>query len=265
MSGLAHRAPEGVRDVRGAHFALGLCCPCGQARLEDEAGLSMSPDAAVALVMDGRLDNRELLTALLRQHRFELWSHSDGALALAAYMKFGEDFLTKLDGDFAIVIWDGRTRNAILAVTVLALNRCFIMSTATAELCIRGKAILTLSWVRTRFNACTALRMMSGREPGVVRDALVGNRAGSGAEWLGFSAQQKRAGCYWDPAALAPGPRRSAKDHVSSTARFSRMPSAVSRAAIIRLPWKRAADSIPRRSPQSCMTSFVRADCRAPA
>jgi asparagine synthase (glutamine-hydrolysing) len=165
--------------------------------------------------MDGRLDNREALIALLLQHRSELRSRSDGALALAAYMEFGEDFPAKLDGDFAIVIWDGRARTAVLARDRFGVKPLFhhvdgnILSFASEV-----KPILRLPWVTTRFNACTALRMMSGEGQASSETLWSGIERVPVRSWLSLSLHQKRAGCYWDPAALPPAPRRSAKDHI---------------------------------------------------
>src|SRR5262245_2281385 len=65
------------------------------------------------LAWDGRLDNREEMISLLLQ---ELnGDRTDVAIAMAAYLKFGVDFLPRLIGDFALVLWDPRTRTLLLA------------------------------------------------------------------------------------------------------------------------------------------------------
>jgi asparagine synthase (glutamine-hydrolysing) len=65
------------------------------------------------LTWDGRLDNREEMISLLRQ---ELnGDRTDVAIAMAAYLKFGSDFLPRLIGDFALALWDPRTRTLLLA------------------------------------------------------------------------------------------------------------------------------------------------------
>lgn len=65
------------------------------------------------LAWDGRLDNREEMIPLLRQ---ELnGDQTDVAIAMAAYLKFGIDFQPRLIGDFALALWDPRTRTLLLA------------------------------------------------------------------------------------------------------------------------------------------------------
>ena len=63
------------------------------------------------LVMDGRLDNRdELLHALGLPA-----AASDGACALAAYETWGDAFPERLNGDFAIAVFDEPRRRLLLA------------------------------------------------------------------------------------------------------------------------------------------------------
>jgi asparagine synthase (glutamine-hydrolysing) len=65
------------------------------------------------LAWDGRLDNREEMISLLRQ---ELnGDQTDVAIAMAAYLKLGIDFLPRLIGDFALALWEPRTQTLLLA------------------------------------------------------------------------------------------------------------------------------------------------------
>jgi asparagine synthase (glutamine-hydrolysing) len=65
------------------------------------------------LTWDGRLDNREEMISLLLQ---ELnGDRTDVAIAMAAYLKLGIDFLPRLIGDFALALWEPRTRTLLLA------------------------------------------------------------------------------------------------------------------------------------------------------
>jgi asparagine synthase (glutamine-hydrolysing) len=65
------------------------------------------------LAWDGRLDNREELISLLR-HKLD-GTQTDVVIAMAAYLKFGMDFLPRLIGDFALALWDAHTRTLLLA------------------------------------------------------------------------------------------------------------------------------------------------------
>ena len=65
------------------------------------------------LAWDGRLDNREELIALLRDElRID---QSDSSIVLQAYDKWGRSFLEHIIGDFALSLWDPRSRTLLLA------------------------------------------------------------------------------------------------------------------------------------------------------
>ncbi len=65
------------------------------------------------LVWDGRLDNRdELIAALDPRARRD---RTDPEIVLDAYVRWGEGFLSRILGDFALAIWDGRARRLLCA------------------------------------------------------------------------------------------------------------------------------------------------------
>jgi asparagine synthase (glutamine-hydrolysing) len=69
------------------------------------------------LCWDGRLDNRVELIAILRD---ELrGDFTDAGIVMAAYLKWGLDFLPKLIADFALSLWDPSLRSLILARDVI--------------------------------------------------------------------------------------------------------------------------------------------------
>ncbi len=69
------------------------------------------------LCWDGRLDNRDDLIAILLTDRHE--DHTDPAIIMAAYLKWGIDFLPRIIGDFALSLWDPLSRLIILARDVI--------------------------------------------------------------------------------------------------------------------------------------------------
>lgn len=82
--------------------------------------------AGAAISFDGRLDNRRdlidccgLIECSLREGRRDAagapLGASDAALALGAYMCFGDDFVARLNGDFALALLDSRRRRLVLA------------------------------------------------------------------------------------------------------------------------------------------------------
>jgi asparagine synthase (glutamine-hydrolysing) len=69
------------------------------------------------LCFDGRLDNRSALIAALRS---ELrGDHTDVALVMAAYEKWGAEFLPHVIGDFALSLWDPSSQKLFLARDVV--------------------------------------------------------------------------------------------------------------------------------------------------
>ena len=178
---LSHRARGGVRHVHGEGVALVLCRPYAMILPHDEQGHASSTDGAVTLVMDGRLDNRDALSALLLQHRTAFRSREDAALVLAAYETFGEGFLRHVDGDFAIVIWDGRKRSVLLARDRFGVRPLFYhLDGHVLSFASEVRPVLDLPWVPKSFNHCAALRMMSRRRRSVSGDVVVRHRAGAG-------------------------------------------------------------------------------------
>lgn len=70
-------------------------------------------DQGQLLAWDGRLDNRSELFALLRDE-FP-GNETDAELVLASYRKWGISFVSKLIGDFALSLWESKTRTLLLA------------------------------------------------------------------------------------------------------------------------------------------------------
>src|ERR1041384_5050588 len=72
------------------------------------------------LCWDGRLDNRDELIAILRDDL--CGDFTDAGIVMAAYLKWGSDFLPKLVADFALSLWDPSLRSLILARDVIGAH-----------------------------------------------------------------------------------------------------------------------------------------------
>jgi asparagine synthase (glutamine-hydrolysing) len=72
-------------------------------------------DESLVLVMDGRVDNWEELRKELLAKGARLRTRADAELVLRAYETWGRDCLARIDGDFALVIWDARKQTAFCA------------------------------------------------------------------------------------------------------------------------------------------------------
>ena len=111
MSGtLGHRGRDGeAHHIAGA---VGLSCQHLWVAREDHGERQPVSGASDArLLMDGRIDNREELIGSLRLGATDL---SDARLALAAYDAWGDGFAERLNGDFAVAIFDAREQRLVL-------------------------------------------------------------------------------------------------------------------------------------------------------
>ncbi len=107
---LAHRGPDALGErLEGA---VGLACRHLWVTPEEvgERQPLASPGGAL-LVMDGRLDNRDELRAALGRPAGD----SDARLALAAYDRWGTECAERLNGDFAIAVFDPGHQRLLLA------------------------------------------------------------------------------------------------------------------------------------------------------
>src|SRR5436309_2604073 len=118
---MAHRGPDGERLwVDGA---VGLACQL--LRVTPEARTEIQPlvhSSGVALVFDGRLDNRDELLQILRPEQGISAASSDPALVLAAYEVFGDRLPERLAGDFAFGLFDPNHRKLLLARDAIGLR-----------------------------------------------------------------------------------------------------------------------------------------------
>lgn len=112
---LAHRGPDGA----GIHVGEGV--GLGHRRLsvidlsDDGAQPMASADGALRITYNGEIFNHVELRDMLeaRGHRFR--TSSDTEVVLHLYDAFGTDFVSHLNGDFALAIWDERRRRLVLA------------------------------------------------------------------------------------------------------------------------------------------------------
>ena len=114
IAAIAHRGPDGqaVKEFPGAVL--------GFARLSiiDLAERAMQPmvsaDGRHALVFNGEIYNyKELRSELKDRHVFR--TESDTEVLLAAFRRWGETCLDRLNGMFAFCVYDTQTRKAFLA------------------------------------------------------------------------------------------------------------------------------------------------------
>ena len=118
MSGaLRHRGPDGeaTRTAGPAGFAHRHLWVTPEEVGESQPLVGAS---GAMLVMDGRIDNRDELLSALRLPN----TASDAACVLAAYEAWGEGFPERLNGDFAIAIFDPGRQRLLLARDAIGIR-----------------------------------------------------------------------------------------------------------------------------------------------
>ena len=115
MRTLVHRGPDEDGSWIGQGVALGMR---RLAIIDVETGQQpmFNEDGDVAVVFNGEIYNfLELRKELMASgHRFST-DHSDTEVIVHLYEERGDEFLHKLNGMFAIALWDARSRRLLLA------------------------------------------------------------------------------------------------------------------------------------------------------
>jgi len=108
---LRHRGPDG--EGYWIQGPVGLAAQMFRVTPEslDETQPLIDP-SGVAVVFDGRLDNRDELLGALTDLQAGC---PDAALVVTAYRRFGESFPEKLNGDFALALYDAGESRLVLA------------------------------------------------------------------------------------------------------------------------------------------------------
>lgn len=115
LAAIVHRGPDDASVVRSGSAVLGFV------RLQildlTVAGRQpmRSPDDAVTLVFNGEIYNHHELRDTLRAKGYVFRSRSDTEVIVHGYREWGEAVIERLDGMFAIAIWDAREQKLVLA------------------------------------------------------------------------------------------------------------------------------------------------------
>jgi asparagine synthase (glutamine-hydrolysing) len=114
-SALVNRGPDRRRFWHEGCIGMGHLLM----RVTNEDSLEAQPvhdgEAALTLVADARLDNREDLADALEIDAQHLRDLSDSELLLRAYRRWRADCVGHLIGDFAFAVWDGDRGELVLA------------------------------------------------------------------------------------------------------------------------------------------------------
>jgi asparagine synthase (glutamine-hydrolysing) len=115
LESIIHRGPDGVGVARGHDWILGHRRLAVLDLTEGGAQPMRSDDGQTLVTFNGEIYNHHLLRRELenRGHRFR--SRSDTEVIVEGYRAWGEDVVPRLDGMFALGIWDAKQRRLVLA------------------------------------------------------------------------------------------------------------------------------------------------------
>jgi asparagine synthase (glutamine-hydrolysing) len=114
VASMAHRGPDGTYLWHREDVALGVRrlaivdVPGGAQPLANESG-------TVQVLFNGEIYNHEALRRALEAEGHVLASRTDGAVIPHLYEQHGDDLFERLDGIFAIALWDTANRRLLLA------------------------------------------------------------------------------------------------------------------------------------------------------
>lgn len=115
---LRHRGPDDAGVHRGSaeNTHVGLCATRLAIRDLTTRGHQpmLGPFTGCVLAFNGELYNADELRRELEPHR-PFTSRSDTEVALAAYERWGDEACARLNGMFALAVWDPRTASLLLA------------------------------------------------------------------------------------------------------------------------------------------------------
>ena len=151
-----YRGPDGINHWCKGNVALGQCMLRTTPESLEETQPLTNEDESLVLVMDGRVDNWEELRRELLGKGAVLRTRADAELVLRAYEVWGHDCLNRVEGDFALVIWDARQRQAFCARDRVG-NKPFNYHWNGSTLVFSSELhpILALPWVSEMLNQDT--------------------------------------------------------------------------------------------------------------
>ncbi len=111
---LVHRGP----DDEGVYTSAGVGIGMRRLSVIDIAGGQQpvhNEDRDVWAVFNGEIYNFQKLRGELERRDHKFYTHSDTEVLVHLYEEFGSDFVTHLNGMFAIALWDERRKSLLLA------------------------------------------------------------------------------------------------------------------------------------------------------
>ena len=198
LNSMRHRGPDGQASFASGPVAFGHARLWSTEESRREHQPLRDDSAQLALVFDGRVDNRAELRDALATDGMPPRDDTDGELVLRAYQCWGEESPARIIGDFAYVIWDGARKRLFCARDPLGVKPLYYHLDAKRFVCASElQALLLEPEFSTEPNEGMAAEIMCGRvldpEETLFREILQvvpGN-------YLAIDSDQVRKRRYW--------------------------------------------------------------------
>lgn len=210
-----YRGPDGIRHwCRGA-VALGHCALVTTSEQLGEAQPLQNESADVVLVFDGRLDNRPELRRELLSTGIRLRDETDAELVLRAYEQWKADCVLHMDGEFALVVWNARTRSAFCARDRMGIRPFhYHWNGTTLTFASDVHAVLAMPWVPQELNAGMVAEAIAVDHLSLDETFWKGVHRLPAATWGMVTADGLRKRRYWEPDPALRLPCTSDADYV---------------------------------------------------
>ena len=214
-SAMAHRGPDGIRHWASGAVALGHCMLRTTPESLQEHQPLGNEDDSVVLVMDGRVDNWEDLRRDLLARGAVLRTRADAELVLRAYEAWGRDCLLRVEGDFALVLWDARRREAFCARDRVGKKTfTYRWDGTTLAFASELHAILALPGVRAELNEGLLAEVLGDQWRSRDETFWKGILRLPAAHRMTVSARGAQPESYWAPDLWETLPYTSEEDYV---------------------------------------------------
>lgn len=161
----------------------------------------VSDDGQIALVQNGEIFNHVELAAELAGTPYACRTHSDTEVLLRLYEKEGMAFLPRLNGMFAIAIWDARCRTLFLARDRVGVKPLYVADDGQRLLFASEiKSILAAGKYEMDYAALDEYFTFNYVPP--PRTIYAGIRHLQPGHYLAVSPQGTHEKCWWDIAHL---------------------------------------------------------------
>jgi asparagine synthase (glutamine-hydrolysing) len=194
---MAHRGPDAMNFFEEERLALGhrRLSIIDLSTAADQPFID--PSGRYVMVFNGEIYNYREVKLLLPDHPFH--TTSDTEVLLAAYLTWGEDFLERMRGMFALAIWDRQEKTLFLARDRMGVKPLYYYNNGNCLVFASEiRAILASGLVAKRLNQAALLEYFSFQSVTGPDSLIEGIRELEAGSWRKLSGNKTAAKRYWD-------------------------------------------------------------------